>query len=391
VIDFDRARGLADVEAGIEWQELVDYLLKAQADEPRQWTIPTKQTGADRLSVGGALAANVHGRSLTERPFIEHVESFLLVNAKGELVTCSRAENPELFSLVIGGYGLFGVVHSAVLRLAPRQKFRLIVDVIHVDELPQRFEERIANGFLLGDFQFATDEKSPKFLREGVFSCYEPVDLSTPIPEQQDTVSDRAWEQLVYLAHTDKSRAYELYRDFYLNSSGQIYWSDTSQLGAYAVDYHKKLDRRMRSGPATEMITEIYVPRERLADFMHACAETLPAKGGDVIYGTVRLIEKDEESYLAWAKQNYACIIFNLHIEHTPDKLRQAESAFQHLIDLAIERGGSYYLTYHRWARKDQVLACYPEFPAFLEKKLEYDPQERYQSDWYRHYRQMFS
>jgi FAD/FMN-containing dehydrogenase len=391
VIDFDPERGLVDVETGIEWPELLEYLLEAQPDQADAWTIPTKQTGADRLSVGGALAANVHGRTLTERPFIEHVESVLLVNGDGELVSCSRSENPELFSLAIGGYGLFGVIHSVVLRLAPRRKLRRVVDVIRVEELSGRFAEKIANGFLLGDFQFATDEKSPGFLKEGVFSCYEPVDPSTPIPEGQDSVSERAWEQLVYLAHTDKSRAYELYRDFYLKTSGQIYWSDTSQLGAYAVDYHKKLDRRMRSGRATEMITELYVPRERLADFMIACAESLPAHHGNVIYGTIRLIEKDEESFLAWAKQSYACVIFNLHIEHSPEGLRKAAGAFQHLIDLAIERGGSYYLTYHRWARKDQVLACYPQFPSFLERKLHFDPEERFQSEWYRHYRQMFA
>jgi len=38
----------------------------------------------------------------------------------------------------------------------------------------------------------------------------------------------------------------------------------------------------------------------------------------EIIYGTVRLIEADRESFLAWAKKPYACVIFNLHVEHTP-------------------------------------------------------------------------
>jgi hypothetical protein len=41
----------------------------------------------------------------------------------------------------------------------------------------------------------------------------------------------------------------------------------------------------------------------------------------DCIYGTIRLIERDDESFLAWAKQPYACTIFNLHTSHTPDGL----------------------------------------------------------------------
>jgi hypothetical protein len=49
------------------------------------------------------------------------------------------------------------------------------------------------------------------------------------------------------------------------------------------------------------MITEIYVPRERLADFMAAVAEEFRSNGANLIYGTIRLIERDDESFLAWA------------------------------------------------------------------------------------------
>ena len=80
-----------------------------------------------------------------------------------------------------------------------------------------------------------------------------------------------------------------------------------------------------------------------------------------MIYGTVRLIERDDETFLAWARDRYACVIFNLHVEHTPPAIDAAAAAFRDLIDLGIQHGGSYYLTYHRWARKDQVERCYPQ------------------------------
>jgi hypothetical protein len=110
-----------------------------------------------------------------------------------------------------------------------------------------------------------------------------------------------------------------------------------------------------------------------------------------VIYGTVRLIEKDNESFLAWAKQPYACIIFNLLTFHTPDGIEGSARSFRGLIDLAIARGGSYYLTYHKFAKPEQVLACYPQFKEFLELKRKYDAPERFQSDWYRYYRKLFA
>ena len=91
-------------------------------------------------------------------------------------------------------------------------------------------------------------------------------------------------------------------------------------------------------------------------------------------------------TFLPWARDPWACVIFNLHTVHTPAGLEHAAAAFRRLIDMAIARSGSYYLTYHRWARPEQVEACYPEFRDFLAAKRRHDPAERFQSDWYRHY-----
>ncbi len=61
------------------------------------------------------------------------------------------------------------------------------------------------------------------------------------------------------------------------------------------------------------------------------------------------------------------------------------------IIDLAIHYGGSYYLTYHRFATREHVERRYPQFGQFLRLKQAHDPEERFQSDWYRHYRALFA
>lgn len=392
VLAFDADRGTIEVEAGIQWPGLIAHYLEAQAGRPRQWGIAQKQTGADRLSVGGALAANAHGRGLTMKPFVGDVESFTLVGADGQVRVCSRAQHPELFRLAVGGYGLFGIVYAVTLRLAPRRKVQRIVEVITADELADALRQRVAAGFLYGDFQFATDEQSDAFLHQGVFSCYRPVDPATPVPEEQRQLSEEDWATLVYLAHANKTAAFERYVAYYRQTSGQIYWSDTHQLSTYLDDYHPQLDQRLSAvHPATEMISELYVPRPALAGFMADAGRHLRETGVPVIYGTVRLIQRDEETFLAWAREPYACVIFNLHTEHTPAGLARTADAFRGLIDLALQRGGSYYLTYHRYARRDQVGGCYPQLPQFLRLKRQYDPEERFQSDWYRYYRDMFA
>ena len=389
--DLDATTGRIIVQAGVQWPQLIAHLVEGQQGQSRPWGIAQKQTGADRLSIGGALAANIHGRGLTRPPFIEDVDSFTIVDCNGELRRCSRDEHSELFRLAIGGYGLFGVVTEVTLRLVPRHKVRRVVEVITADRLIEAFDERIAAGFEYGDFQFALDPRSPDFLRRGIFSCYQPADPDTPIPSGQRSLSEDDWRRLLRFAHDDKAAAWLAYSGHYLKTDGQMYWSDTHQLSTYIDGYHEELDRdRGATSRCTEMITEIYVPRSRLGDFLAEVAEEFRRHRVDCIYGTIRLIERDAESFLAWAREPWACTIFNLHVEHTPAGMSRSAEAFRRLIDMAVARGGSYFLTYHKYASREQVVACYPQFPEFLRLKDKYDPERRFQSDWYRWYAEMF-
>ncbi len=392
IITFDPLRGEVEAEAGIQWPELIDGLSVIQAGAPEPWGIIQKQTGADRLTLGGALSSNIHGRGLAFRPIISDVVSFTIAGADGIVRTCSRDEHVDLFRLAIGGYGLFGVIATVRLRLARRQKVERVVQVLDVDDLMPAFASRIAGGFTYGDFQFSIDASNDDFLRQGVFSCYRPVDPSTPMPDGQRALSTDDWRTLLYLGHVDKRRAVDAYTAHYLATSGQLYWSDTHQLAEYIDDYHSGLDQSVgATAMGSEVITEIYVPRARLTEFFAEVRADFRANNVNLIYGTVRLIERDEESFLAWATQPYACIIFNLHVDHTPSGLAHAASAFRRLIDLAISFGGSYYLTYHRFATREQVETCYPRFVEFLQLKHQHDSEGRFQSDWHCHYCGLFA
>jgi FAD/FMN-containing dehydrogenase len=392
IVDLDAERGVVEAEAGIQWPELVDGLIAMQQGAARPWGIVQKQTGADRLTLGGALGANIHGRGLALRPIIGEVESFTLMDGDGNLRTCSRTENSELFRLAIGGYGLFGVITRVRLKLMPRTKIERVVRIIDTDDLMRAFDERIAEGFLYGDCQFSTDASSDTYLKKGVFSCYRPLPPDTPMPAGEKELGEAQWRELYYYSHADTRRAYEAYTSYYLSTTGQRYWSDTSQLSVYIDDYHVDLDRRLHAQhKGTEMITELYVPRPALPAFLAAVRADFRQHGVQLIYGTIRLIERDTESFLAWAREPWVCTVMNLHVDHTDDRIRKAADDFRRLIDRAIAHGGSYFLTYHRWASRAQVEACYPQMAEFLRHKRRHDPGDVFQSDWYRHYRQMFS
>jgi FAD/FMN-containing dehydrogenase len=388
VLAFDAERGLIEIEAGIEWPDLIDTLLAAQQHRSDAWSIVQKQTGADRLTIGGAVSANIHGRGLTLRPFEQDIAALTLIDGSGVLRRCSRHQNTELFRLVIGGYGLFGVIYSVQLRLARRYPVRRVVRLVRSEELMDAFSARIAEGFTYGDWQFAIDPASPDFLRLGVFSCYAPLPRKTAIPHDQRILSGSDWRDLLRLAHVSPSRAFERYSAHYLATSGQVYWSDLHQLSPYVADYHAEVDRCTGACVrGSEMITELYLPRHRLETFLTSVRADFRAAAVQPIYGTVRLIERDQISFLPWAREPWACVIFNLHVDREPAAIARAGETFRGLIDRARESGGSYYLTYHPWATPIQVRACHPRFAQFLAAKRGYDPDERFVSNWYRRYR----
>ena len=387
---FDAERGLVTVGSGIQWPELAVALEQLQRGVPvaERWGFRQKQTGADRLSLGGALAANAHGRGLAFPPFVSDVESFELVTPRGEVLRCSRTDNAKLFRLVAGGYGLFGVVTRITLRLMGRCTVERLVEVRGASGLAEAFETRKREGCLYGDFQFEVDPDSDGFLRRGVFSCYRQVPHDTTMPEKARALSQEQWCQLLHLAHVDKSRAFELYADHYRSTHGQVYWSDTHQLAAYVDGYHDEIDRCGR--PGSEMISELYVPRHELERFLASAGDSLRRRGADVIYGTVRLIERDTDSFLAWAREPWACVVLNLHVDHCKSGRDAAAGHFRALIDRARELGGSYFLTYHRWATREQVEECHPRFRAFLDAKRRLDPAGTLWSDWYEHHLRLF-
>jgi FAD/FMN-containing dehydrogenase len=388
VLEFDAEAGQVEAGAGIAWPALVERLGELQPGEARPWTIRQKQTGADRLTLGGAVSANIHGRGLMWAPLVGDIESVTLVNAQGCKRRVSRTRHPELFSLVVGGYGLFGVITAVRLRLARRRTLQRDVEIISAEELPSAFAQRIGAGYMLGDWQFAIDSRRSDFLRLGVFSCYRPV-ADAEVPAGQRSLGEADWLRLLDLAHRDKHAGFQAYARHYLGTHGQLYRSDECQMATYLDDYHRALPAPACHG--SEMITEVYVSPGDVPAFLARAAGALRRTGSDVIYGTVRLAARDTETFLPWAQRDCAGVIFNLHVERGRAGVERAAESFRALIDAAIDFGGSYYLTYHRFARREQVLRCHPRIGAFLEAKLRHDPGEVFRSEWYRHTRGLLS
>jgi decaprenylphospho-beta-D-ribofuranose 2-oxidase len=134
VLRFDASARLVEVEAGMTLGGL--FGLTA----PRGLWLPV-QPGYPDITIGGCIAANVHGKNPhSEGTFARSVADLKLCHARCGTVRIDRESEPELFEMTCGGYGLTGVILSATLRLEPLPGANASVHRIPITDLAEGLE-----------------------------------------------------------------------------------------------------------------------------------------------------------------------------------------------------------------------------------------------------------
>lgn len=120
-IAFDEKTGLLSAESGVTIHDLLDTFV------PRGW-FPPVTPGTKEVSLGGCIAADVHGKNHHVDGAIGHfVEGLTLAVASGQKLRCSRLQHRDLFIATLGGMGLTGIITDVSLRLAPIETSSIVV------------------------------------------------------------------------------------------------------------------------------------------------------------------------------------------------------------------------------------------------------------------------
>jgi decaprenylphospho-beta-D-ribofuranose 2-oxidase len=110
-LSFDPDAGVLRCEAGVSLASILDVFL------PRGWCVPV-MPGTKHVTVGGAIAADVHGKNHhVDGSFGTWVRGLTLLLASGETLTCAPDCEPEAFWATVGGMGLTGVILTADIQL----------------------------------------------------------------------------------------------------------------------------------------------------------------------------------------------------------------------------------------------------------------------------------
>ncbi len=110
-LEFDVKKGILSVESGISLAKILELIVK------QGWFLPV-MPGTAEVSLGGCIAADIHGKNHTYAGSLgQHVISLQLITATGACINCSAKVMPELFWATIGGMGLTGIIGVVTLQL----------------------------------------------------------------------------------------------------------------------------------------------------------------------------------------------------------------------------------------------------------------------------------
>lgn len=133
-IYFDRIKGIFECESGVLFSEILETIL------PQGYFLAITP-GTKFISVGGAIASDIHGKNHhTDGCFSNCVISFEIMIENGDVKTCSREENSELFWASIGAMGLTGIILSAKFKLKPIESAYIRQESIKAKNLDEIFD-----------------------------------------------------------------------------------------------------------------------------------------------------------------------------------------------------------------------------------------------------------
>jgi FAD/FMN-containing dehydrogenase len=377
-LQLDPERRILSVGAGARWSEVIPYL------DSHGLSVAIMQSN-NNFSVGGSLSVNCHGWQHNRPPIASTVESLRLMKADGTIVHCSREENAELFSLVLGGYGLFGVILDVELRVVPNERYRTEVEVLPAEHYVTRFAEKVNGaddiGMVYGRLCIVPGEDT--FLREAILTVFRQAPCKREEIPALRSPGYATLRRQVYRAQIGSDAGKEVRWKVEKTLSEQIsskYFCRNQLLNEEAEIYQE------RNADRTDILHEYFIPPNQVATFLEAARRIIPRHQGDLLNVTIRNVLEDTDTFLRYADRDLFAFVMLFNQLRTPSADQQMERMTQEMIEAAVACGGRYYLPYRLHAAREQLFQAYPRAAAFFEQKRRYDPEELFQNQFYNKY-----
>jgi decaprenylphospho-beta-D-ribofuranose 2-oxidase len=364
-LSFDEQTGVLICEAGVSLEQIIrDFA-------PRGW-FPMVTPGTKRVTVGGCIANDVHGKAHhAQGSFLASVESMTVLLASGDVVTASRTENPDLFFGSFGGMGLLGIVLTATLHLRRiettyfRQRSLRVPDLEAMlqvlDEQDRLFPYSVATldifarGAALGRGVVTVGDHAqlaelPSSLRRAPLRVAGAAWIGVPFQLPELTLNN--WSMRLVNAAIQRiqagARPFGHYEGFF-----------------YPLDRLRHWNRGYGRRGFTQY--QFVIPFQDGARHLREILETILSSGELPFLNILKRLGKESGGTLSFPREGYTLAI--------DFPIRQGTVALLRRLDaMVLAAGGRVYLGKDSYVEPEMFRAMYPEVASFLALKAKLDP-----------------
>jgi len=346
------------VHAGARWRQVIAAL------DPLGLSPLVMQSNHD-FGVAATYSVNAHGWATAHGPMGSTVRSVKMLLPDGSHITASLSENPQHFAAAMGGYGLIGLITELEVEHAPNHLLTPHFETMPAKDFARAFTAAVPN-VPMAYGRLNVDREG--FFDEAMLVTYTPTGGEIPPASSSGFISHAS--RLIFRAQVGdewvKRRRWGIETGIGARMQGDATRNSLFNEPVVTLDDHDP--------SRTDILHEYFVSPDRFPDFLQACRDIIPESFQELLNVTLRWLEPDPVSLLAYAPvpRIAAVMLFSQEISARaePDMARMTEA----LIDAVGAMGGSYYLPYRPHARLDQLAAIYPRAAEFAAFKRQVDP-----------------
>lgn len=362
-LSFDEKSGVLHCESGVLLSEILDVFV------PRGWFLAATP-GTKFITVGGAIAADVHGKNHhVVGSFSDAVVSLRLAMPDGRTIECSHTENRELFRATCGGMGLTGVIIDARIRLQPIRSAFIDQVSIKTKNLRETFEafeayknftysvawiDCLATGESLGRGILTVGEHAT----DGNLAYNSAAKLAIPVDLPSMTLnkfSVKAFNMLYYAkAKSGVSRQKVSIDSFFYPLDAIGHWNRIYGTNGF-LQY------------------QFVLPKEESYTGLQKILGKINAAGKGSFLVVLKLFGKGNDNYLSFPMEGYTLALdFKIEPELFP--------LLNVLDEMVLAHGGRFYLAKDSRVTKEVFERGYPHIETFRALRKEYKLHETLQS-----------
>ena len=373
-MEIDTSNNILTIGSGALWEDALRYL------DNYGKSISIMQAFSS-FSIGGSISVNGHGWQKNLPPISSSVISFTLLQENGVIVNCSRLENQELFKLVIGGYGLFGVILDIKLKVVENEALQYKYIRLSPDNYLNYYKKYISDNSNV-NLAFGRLRISDKhFLEEVTLNFFEKVNAK--IPKLQNGKSTET-QRLVFRGSVNSEYGKRLRWDLETGMN-KISKNEIYSRNELLNDHVSIIENKDTS--STDLLQEYFIPERHFNQYINEIKPILKNSKVDLLNITIRGVQQDNDSYLNYARENVFGFVLLFNQKKTDKEEKEMKIITNQLVDIALKNEGTFYLPYRLHIDKYKMRKSYPFADKFFQLKLKYDSTEIFNNKFYEFYK----